>query len=64
MSSSKYVGQLKQNNIQINSLRGSNDRAEKHMLEHEQALTEKQICLWNINRMSSRNILMISLILI
>ncbi|QHM16631.1 hypothetical protein C7M30_00250 [Bacillus subtilis] len=41
MSSSRYVGQLKQNNIQINSLRESNDRAEKHMLEHEQALTEK-----------------------
>ncbi|AMR46803.1 hypothetical protein D3Z17_09215 [Bacillus subtilis] len=41
MSSSRYVGQLKQNNIQINSLRESNDRAEKHMLEHEQTLTEK-----------------------
>lgn len=49
MSSSKYVGQLKQNNIQINSLRGSNDRAEKHMLEHEQALTEKNKFVYGIS---------------
>ncbi|ATO29023.1 hypothetical protein RA13_14255 [Bacillus atrophaeus] len=41
MSSSKFVGQLKQNNIQINNLRNDYTKTEKHMIDHEQALTEK-----------------------
>lgn len=40
MSSSKFVGQLKQNNEQINNLKEITTQAEKHMVVHEQKLTE------------------------
>lgn len=39
MNNSKFVGQLKQNNIQISNLKESNARTEKHMVDHEQKLT-------------------------
>ncbi|KIL31999.1 hypothetical protein [Bacillus subtilis] len=40
MSSSKFVGQLKQNNIQISNLKESNAQTEKHMVDHENRLTK------------------------
>ncbi|MCY9099473.1 hypothetical protein MOE49_10455 [Bacillus inaquosorum] len=41
MSSSKFAGQLKQNNIQINNLKDSLSRTEKHMTDYEQELFTK-----------------------
>ncbi|MCY7933842.1 pyocin knob domain-containing protein [Bacillus spizizenii] len=41
MSSSKFVGQLKQNNIQINNLKDSLSRAEKHMTDYEKELSNE-----------------------
>ncbi|WP_345806179.1 pyocin knob domain-containing protein [Bacillus subtilis] len=41
MSSSKFVGQLKQNNKQINNLKALLSQNEKHMTDHEQELTDK-----------------------
>ncbi|MGO0713211.1 pyocin knob domain-containing protein [Bacillus subtilis] len=41
MSSSKFVGQLKQNNIQIHNLKDQLFRTETHMSDHEKRLTEK-----------------------
>ncbi|MCY9057989.1 MULTISPECIES: hypothetical protein [Bacillus subtilis group] len=41
MSSSKFVGQLKQNNEQINNLKALLSQNEKHMTDHEQELTDK-----------------------
>ncbi|AYK67737.1 hypothetical protein J9345_11280 [Bacillus subtilis subsp. subtilis] len=40
MSSSKFVGQLKQNNVQINNLKELNIKTEKHMVVHEEKLSE------------------------
>ncbi|QHF58255.1 element PBSX protein [Bacillus subtilis] len=37
----QFIGQLKQNNIQINNLKDSLSRTEKHMTDHEEALTTK-----------------------
>lgn len=39
MSSNKFVGQLKQNNEQINNLKAVTAQTEKHMVDHEQKLT-------------------------
>ncbi|MCR4368162.1 MULTISPECIES: pyocin knob domain-containing protein [Bacillus amyloliquefaciens group] len=41
MSSSKFVGQLKQNNIQINNLKDQFFRTESHMSDHEKRLSDK-----------------------
>lgn len=41
MGNSLFIGQLKQNNIQINNLKDSLSRTEKHMTDHEEALTTK-----------------------
>ncbi|MBG9464225.1 MULTISPECIES: pyocin knob domain-containing protein [Bacillus] len=41
MSSSKFVGQLKQNNIQINNLKDQFYRTESHMSDHEKRLSDK-----------------------
>ncbi|KXJ35258.1 hypothetical protein AX282_05920 [Bacillus spizizenii] len=41
MSSSKFVGQLKQNNEQINNLKALLSQNEKRMTDHEQELTDK-----------------------
>ncbi|AOL97971.1 SPBc2 prophage-derived uncharacterized protein YomR [Bacillus subtilis] len=41
MSSSKFVGQLKQNNIQINNLKDSLSRTEKHMTDYETELSKE-----------------------
>lgn len=41
MSSSKFIGQLKQNNIQINNLKDQFYRTEAHMSAHEKRLSEK-----------------------
>lgn len=41
MSSSKFVGQLKQNNIQINNLKNQFFRTESHMSDHEKRLSDK-----------------------
>lgn len=41
MGSSKFVGQLKQNNEQINNLKALLSQNEKHMTDHEQELTDK-----------------------
>lgn len=41
MSSSKFVGQLKQNNIQINNLKDSLSRTEKHMTDYETELSNE-----------------------
>lgn len=41
MSSSKFVGQLKQNNIQINNLKDSLSRTEKHMTDYEKELSNE-----------------------
>lgn len=41
MSSSKFVGQLKQNNIQINNLKDQFFRTESHMADHEKRLSDK-----------------------
>lgn len=40
MSSSKFAGQLKQNNLQINNLKAGTAQTEKHMVDHEERLTE------------------------
>ncbi|MCY8318521.1 hypothetical protein MOC71_17710 [Bacillus vallismortis] len=39
-NSSKFAGQLKQNNIQINNLKASTSLTEKHMVDHEKKLTD------------------------
>lgn len=41
MSSSKFVGQLKQNNEQINNLKELFSQTDKHMVTHEQKLTDQ-----------------------
>ncbi|MEH7714359.1 pyocin knob domain-containing protein [Bacillus velezensis] len=41
MSSSKFVGQLKQNNEQINNLKDQFFRTESHMSDHEKRLNDK-----------------------
>ncbi|MCY8063825.1 hypothetical protein MOC76_16155 [Bacillus spizizenii] len=41
MNSSEFIGQLKQNNIQINNLKGSFAQTEKHMIDHEKVLTNE-----------------------
>ncbi|WP_332274794.1 pyocin knob domain-containing protein [Bacillus velezensis] len=41
MSNSKFVGQLKQNNIQINNLKDQFFRTEAHMSDHEKRLSDK-----------------------
>ncbi|QRL08747.1 hypothetical protein [Bacillus velezensis] len=41
MSNSQFVGQLKQNNIQINNLKDQFYRTEAHMSAHENRLSEK-----------------------
>ncbi|MDQ0927673.1 hypothetical protein QFZ25_001733 [Bacillus atrophaeus] len=41
MSNSKFVGQLNQNNIQINNLRDEYLRSKNHMIDHEQKLTDQ-----------------------
>ncbi|MET1166917.1 pyocin knob domain-containing protein [Bacillus velezensis] len=41
MSSSKFVGQLKQNNVQINNLKDQFFRTESHMSDHEKRLSDK-----------------------
>ncbi|MDY7903538.1 MULTISPECIES: hypothetical protein [Bacillus] len=41
MSNSQFVGQLKQNNIQINNLKDQFYRTESHMSDHEKRLSEK-----------------------
>ncbi|KXZ22307.1 pyocin knob domain-containing protein [Bacillus nakamurai] len=41
MSSSKFVGQLKQNNVQINNLKDQFFKTEAHMSDHEILLSEK-----------------------
>lgn len=41
MNSSEFIGQLKQNNIQINNLKGSFAQIEKHMIDHEKVLTNE-----------------------
>ncbi|MCY9015075.1 hypothetical protein [Bacillus inaquosorum] len=39
-NSSKFAGQLIQNNIQINNLKASTSLTEKHMVDHEKKLTD------------------------
>ncbi|WP_444559030.1 hypothetical protein ACT00Z_11530 [Bacillus stercoris] len=41
MSGSKFVGQLKQNNVQINNLKELFSQTDKHMVTHEQKLTDQ-----------------------
>ncbi|WP_366597588.1 hypothetical protein AB0R79_15725 [Bacillus velezensis] len=41
MSNSQFIGQLKQNNIQINNLKDQFFRTESHMSDHEKRLNEK-----------------------
>ncbi|WP_102421753.1 pyocin knob domain-containing protein [Bacillus amyloliquefaciens] len=41
MSNSKFVGQLKQNNIQINNLKDQFFRTQSHMSDHEKRLSDK-----------------------
>ncbi|MEC2153108.1 hypothetical protein P9G40_05690 [Bacillus velezensis] len=41
MSNSQFIGQLKQNNIQINNLKDQFYRTESHMSDHEKRLSEK-----------------------
>ncbi|WP_345806133.1 hypothetical protein [Bacillus subtilis] len=41
MSKTKFIGQLKQNNIQINNLKDSLLRTEKHMTDHEEELSNE-----------------------
>ncbi|WP_277539471.1 hypothetical protein [Bacillus sp. 159] len=41
MSNSQFVGQLKQNNIQINNLKDQFFRTESHMSDHEKRLNDK-----------------------
>ncbi|WP_326998327.1 hypothetical protein [Bacillus velezensis] len=41
MSNSQFIGQLKQNNIQINNLKDQFFRTESHMSDHEKRLSDK-----------------------
>ncbi|MCY8934970.1 hypothetical protein MOF25_03475 [Bacillus atrophaeus] len=41
MSNSQFIGQLKQNNVQINNLKDQFFRTEAHMSDHEKHLSEK-----------------------
>lgn len=41
MSNSQFIGQLKQNNVQINNLKDQFFRTEAHMSDHEKRLSEK-----------------------
>ncbi|CAI6287916.1 hypothetical protein NSA31_04810 [Bacillus subtilis] len=51
MSNSKFVGQLKQNNEQINNLKELFSQTDKHMVTHEQKLTDQVSEFYGVSKL-------------